>query len=53
MPIEARNTNGTSQLSKNRSIAAQASATAIATYIGSSFSHRSLRSVTTADIPVT
>ena len=53
IPMLARNTNGTIQLSRKSIIAAQASATAIPTYIGSSFSQRSLRSVTSADIPDT
>ena len=44
---------GISQLSSNKIIAARARATAMPTYIGSSFSHRSLRSVTRADMPAT
>ena len=53
MPIEARNTNGISQLSRKITIAAHASKTAIPTYTGSSSSQRSLRSVTSADMPET
>ena len=53
MPMLARNTKGTSQPSSRIIMAAQAQATASATYTGSSCSHRSFRSVTSADIPET
>ena len=53
MPMLARNTKGTSQPSRKIIMAAQAHRTARPTYTGSSFSHRSFRSVTSADIPET
>ena len=52
-PMENRKTSGASQLSRRSIMAAQASSTASPTYTGSSLSHRSFRSVTSADMPVT
>jgi len=52
-PMLSRNTKGTSQLSSSSTMAAQAKITARPTYVGSSASQRSFRSVTSADMPDT
>ena len=52
IPMPARNTKGIIHESRKTIITKVARSTASPTYIGSSFSHKSLRSVTSADIPV-
>ena len=50
-PMLSMNTKGTIQPSRNTTMARQAKSTASPTYMGSSCSQRSFRSVTRADMP--